>query len=100
MFPQDTYLIAIGVWVICGIGSYMIAQGKGLNPTSWFVVGVLLGPLGILLALVAKPTVPADPVAPVASAEPAPSSGIPTIVWVFGAMAVGLVLASIIISAT
>lgn len=40
------------VWVVCGVIAMMIATGKGRSGCGWFVIGVLLGPLGIILALV------------------------------------------------
>jgi hypothetical protein len=46
------------VWIVCGIASLLIAQGKGLNTTHWFVIGVLLGPLGVLAAVFATRPVP------------------------------------------
>ena len=40
------------IWFVCGVISAFIADGKGRSGCSWFFVGVLLGPLGIILALV------------------------------------------------
>lgn len=49
--------LTILIWVVCGIGSFLIAQNRGAkNAPTWFLVGILLGPLGILLAAIgAKP---------------------------------------------
>lgn len=45
--------VTILVWIVCGIGSFLIAQNRGAsNAPTWFLVGVLLGPLGILLAAI------------------------------------------------
>jgi len=45
------YLIALIVWIVCGIASLLIAQSRNTtNPVTWFFVGVLLGPLGVLIA--------------------------------------------------
>ena len=38
-------------WVLCGIASSIIAGNKGRSGFGWFVFGCLLGPFGILLAL-------------------------------------------------
>lgn len=46
-----TYLI---IWVIFGIITAMIGSSKGRSGCSYFLLGVLLGPLGIILALVTK----------------------------------------------
>lgn len=45
--------LTILVWIVCGIGSFLIAQNRGAtNAPTWFLVGILLGPLGILLAAI------------------------------------------------
>ena len=45
--------IYILIWIACGIAAYLIAQNRGAtNAPTWFVVGLLLGPIGILLAAV------------------------------------------------
>ncbi len=40
------------IWLVCGIIAAVIAMNKGRSGCGWFLVGVLLGPLGIILALV------------------------------------------------
>lgn len=40
------------IWLICGMVSAMIGSTKGRNPFAWFVIGFILGPFGILIALV------------------------------------------------
>lgn len=53
----DNLTLYVVVWIVSGIACYLIAQSRGSTPVSWFVVGLLLGPLGVVLALaVAKPT--------------------------------------------
>lgn len=45
--------VTILVWIVCGIGSFLIAQSRGAtNAPTWFLVGILLGPIGILLAAI------------------------------------------------
>lgn len=45
--------VTILVWILCGIGAFLIAQNRGAsNAGTWFLVGVLLGPLGIILAAI------------------------------------------------
>ncbi|GAB4554664.1 MAG: hypothetical protein Tsb0017_07040 [Geothermobacteraceae bacterium] len=41
-----TYVI---IWLICGFICSMIAGAKGRSPGAFFLMGVLLGPLGVLL---------------------------------------------------
>lgn len=44
--------IGIFIWIVCGIICAVIASNKGDSGCSGFIVGVLLGPLGIVLLLV------------------------------------------------
>ena len=56
------------IWIICGIACAAIGSGKGVSGAGWFFIGVLLGPIGVVLVLVMK----AGP--PAASDQPAPGS--------------------------
>src|SRR5574340_1276946 len=47
----------IFVWLVCGIITAAIGSNKGRSGCGWFIVGILLGPLGIILALVMSPNV-------------------------------------------
>ncbi len=38
--------------IMCGIISAVVASNKGRNGLGWFVLGLLLGPWGLILALV------------------------------------------------
>lgn len=52
--------IIVLIWIVCGIASLGIAQARH-DPmgTNWFVIGVLLGPIGVIWALVsASPNEP------------------------------------------
>ncbi|MCA9910356.1 MAG: zinc ribbon domain-containing protein [Anaerolineae bacterium] len=40
------------VWLLFGIATAIIASNKGLNGCGWLIVGVLLGPIGLILVLV------------------------------------------------
>ena len=40
------------VWLLFGIACAVIATNKGRSGGGWFVLGVLLGPFGLILALV------------------------------------------------
>ena len=42
------------IWVVCGIIAAAIAGGKGRSGCGGFAIGFLLGPLGIIWALVMK----------------------------------------------
>ncbi len=43
----------IGLWLVCGIVGAVIGAGKG-EGCFGFIIGVMLGPLGILLAVFSK----------------------------------------------
>ena len=47
------------IWLMCAAGSAAIAQGKGLSPVHGFVVGILLGPIGLLIAVFQRSAAPA-----------------------------------------
>jgi uncharacterized membrane protein YczE len=55
--------VIIIAWLVCGIAALLIAQNRGAtNAVTWFLVGVLLGPIGVLLAIIgAKPPKGATP---------------------------------------
>ncbi len=40
------------VWILCGIIGAVVATNKGRSGCGWFALGVLFGPLGLVLALV------------------------------------------------
>ena len=40
------------IWIICGVISAVVASNKGRSGCGWFVIGVLLGPLGLIWAAV------------------------------------------------
>ncbi len=42
------------IWCLMGVVSGMIAAGKGADPILYGVLGFVLGPIGIILACVAK----------------------------------------------
>ena len=45
----------VGIWLFCGLISSFVAINKGRSGCGWFGLGILLGPLGFGLALVAGP---------------------------------------------
>lgn len=75
---QD-WLLYGAVWVASASGAYLIAKGKG-DPerTRWAVAGLLLGPLGVLLALfLAKPEGPSSAARATPAAGPMPAGAAP-----------------------
>ena len=45
----------VAVLFLCGLTSYWIAGRKGRFGQKWFWVGVLFGPIGVVVALVVVP---------------------------------------------
>jgi hypothetical protein len=43
------------VWLLFGIVCGVIAETRGLGPVKWFVIGLLIGPFGVVLVLVLPP---------------------------------------------
>ena len=39
-------------WIVFGVISAIVASNKGRSGCGWFIIGVLMGPLGIILILV------------------------------------------------
>ena len=37
------------IWIVCGIGAAAIASSKGRSAGAWFLGGLLLGPIGLLI---------------------------------------------------
>ena len=52
---MELFIIFIGFWITCGIVAAVVADRKGRNVGGWFLIGLLLGPIGIVLALVISP---------------------------------------------
>lgn len=47
--------IGVGIWILCGIGAYWIAQRRGSTEAGTAgMMGLVLGPIGLLMAS-AKP---------------------------------------------
>jgi len=56
---MDDYTLLVVLWVVCAVAAYFIAQSRGVKGAGgWALVGFLLGPIGLVLALIfAKPKV-------------------------------------------
>ncbi|MEM6581130.1 MAG: hypothetical protein AAGF35_11090 [Pseudomonadota bacterium] len=46
-----TPYVVIAVWILCGGVAWKIATDRGRNSTVWTILGQLLGPFSIVLAL-------------------------------------------------
>lgn len=47
-------MLFLSGWFICGLIAALIGNSRGDNGCGWFVLGILLGPIGILLSFFAK----------------------------------------------
>jgi RNA polymerase subunit RPABC4/transcription elongation factor Spt4 len=47
------------IWLLFGVVSAVVATNKGRSGFGWFVLGVLLGPIGFILSLVVSKNQPA-----------------------------------------
>ena len=54
---MDDWLIWAVLWTVCAVAAYFVATSRGAKDAGmWAIAGFLLGPIGLLLALVmAKP---------------------------------------------
>ena len=44
-------LVLLALWAACTWGAMRIAEKKGLDGLIWAILGFLLGPIGVLLAM-------------------------------------------------
>lgn len=53
---ETTWLIAFAIWLVCGVGAYLIVAQKGRDDAgSAGLMGFLLGPIGLVWAAASKP---------------------------------------------
>lgn len=45
--------VVVILWIICGFAAAKVASNRGASGLLWFILGVVLGPLGLLLAFTA-----------------------------------------------
>lgn len=48
-------MLYVILWLLCGMGAAALYQRKGRSWLAAFVVGLLLGPIGVILAALAGP---------------------------------------------
>ena len=49
---RGTWMELLLFWMLCGVVAAVVASNKGNSGVTWFFVGVLLGPIGLILSLV------------------------------------------------
>ena len=52
--PTPRLMSFLIIWLLCGIAAAMIASNKGRSGCGFFALGILLGPFGILFALLSS----------------------------------------------
>jgi len=52
------------IWGLFGIGSAVVASSKNRSGCGWFIIGVLLGPIGFLISIGISKVEERDPHAP------------------------------------
>ena len=45
-------LIFLAIWIGCGVATAVIARNKGRNGCIWFAIGIILPPIGLVIALI------------------------------------------------
>jgi hypothetical protein len=48
----------IALWIVCGLTAGVVSASRGASGFVGFILGVLLGPFGIIIAFVLKPETP------------------------------------------
>ena len=46
------FLIFPLIWLMCGILAMVLGNARGGSGCAWFLIGVILGPLGVLMAFI------------------------------------------------
>ena len=49
-------LIGLVIWLACGVVGAMIMSGRGRSSCGGFALGILLGPIGLIIALLIRPS--------------------------------------------
>ena len=45
-------LIGLLIWIGCGVATAVIARNKGRSGCLWFAIGIALGAIGLIIALI------------------------------------------------
>lgn len=54
---MDIYVLG-AIWLVCAILGAVLASARKTSPIAGFALGLILGPLGVILVLVQKPSEP------------------------------------------
>ncbi len=73
---QFVILPAFVMWLMCAAGAAAVSHNKWLSPVHGFAVGMLLGPIGLLIAIFQRSGVPTAPPVPQGVVAPGP---VPTV---------------------
>ena len=53
-------LVVVLIWLVCGFIGSAIMSGKGHGSCGGWALGLLLGPIGIVIALLWRPTIESE----------------------------------------
>lgn len=45
-------ILLLAIWLGCGVATAFIARNKGRSGCIWFAIGVILGVIGLVIALI------------------------------------------------
>jgi len=48
-------------WIVCSAASATLGKSKGRNVVAWALIGLVLGPIGLLISALVKPLAGANP---------------------------------------
>lgn len=48
-------------WILCGIATAVVANNKRRSGCAWFILGMLLGPIGLFMIAFLSPVLPDAP---------------------------------------
>ena len=53
---MEIFVLVLIFWIVFGVVGAMIMSGKGRSGCGGFALGVLLGPIGLIMALLFRPS--------------------------------------------
>lgn len=61
---EGTFFIVAALWLVMAVVGAMIASNNGANGGAGFLLGLLLGPIGLIIAALLKPNVVSNNIRP------------------------------------
>lgn len=54
-------VLIIAIWLVCAVGGAVLSGRKNTGASTGFLIGLVLGPIGLLIVALWKPGLPAAP---------------------------------------